>query len=68
MKIYKCISCKEDWYFLPEDYNYEKNKYPTKCPLCSMSLWQMLRETFKEEGFRGMISQFIKRYFMKGGD
>jgi len=58
---YKCESCKEIWGFFQEDYVDEKD-YPTICPLCTMPIPQMVRDTFKEGGIREVIKMMRLRF------
>jgi DNA-directed RNA polymerase subunit RPC12/RpoP len=58
---YKCKNCGETWGFCPEDYENEED-YPTICPFCSMPLWQMIRDIYKEEGILEVIKQIKRRY------
>ncbi len=59
---YVCKQCGDVWRFIPEDYDYISDNYPTICPLCEMPVIEMIREVFEEEGIRGVIKQMIKRY------
>lgn len=60
---YQCYRCGDVWDFFPEDYDFVEEDYPEICPLCSMSVWQMIHDVFAEEGFLGVIKQLYKRIF-----
>lgn len=61
MDTYKCERCKEEWEFFSEDYD-SPAQYPTRCPLCSMSVWEMIKHTYQEGGIREVIYQLKARY------
>lgn len=58
---YNCEQCNEEWCFFPADYG-KKSDYPTKCPLCSMPLWEMIRDVYKEEGLKAVFKQIYLRF------
>ena|SRR3990167_176372 len=60
---YRCENCKEVWGFFPEDYDSENGTYPTRCPLCSMPITQMVKDTFKEGGIREVLERVWLRFF-----
>ena len=60
--IYGCKNCGQVWEFFPEDFGNEKD-YPTICPHCSMSIWEMIKNTFQNGGFREVIRWLVIRYF-----
>lgn len=59
---YVCKNCKEEWGFFKSDYNYQTKAYPTKCPLCSMSFIQLVRDTYAEGGLAELLFWIRKRY------
>jgi DNA-directed RNA polymerase subunit RPC12/RpoP len=61
MKEYICSSCKTEWEFIPKDYGYQKKYYPTKCPLCSMPITQMIRDTYQNGGIKEVLFWLWKR-------
>ena len=61
MKIYICDCCKTKWEFIPEDYDYNKKLYPTRCPLCEMPISQMIKDTYREGGIREVLFWLYKR-------
>ena len=61
---YICEKCGEEWEFIPEDYDNE-DQYPTCCPLCEMSIWQMAIDVFKEDGISEVIRMIYLQYFRK---
>ena len=65
MNKYICNNCGDEWEFLPEDYDYNKEYYPKKCPLCSMTITQMIRDTFVSGGITETISMIYKRLIKK---
>ena len=66
MEKYNCSNCGDEWDFIPEDYNYEKEYYPKKCPLCKMPITQMIKDTYGVGGTKEVIEMLYKRLFRKG--
>lgn len=62
--IYNCSKCKEEWSFYPQDYE-NPWEYPTKCPLCSMSVFQMIKDVYEVEGIIGVFQQISKRFLSR---
>jgi hypothetical protein len=58
---YLCVSCGEEWGFVPADYSFEELAYPKICPFCEMPKWQLFQEVYKEEGFMSAIKNVLKR-------
>lgn len=52
---YRCSNCREIWGFFPEDYDYEKERYPTKCPLCSMPITQLILDCYSDGGIKEVL-------------
>lgn len=51
---YICNRCYEEWNFYPEDYDWEEDEYPTRCPLCEMPIFQMVTDVWEKERFGGI--------------
>ena len=51
---YNCQVCKEEWEFVPEDYENPWD-YPEVCPLCSMPIVQMIQDVYKEDGIMEVL-------------
>jgi len=58
--LYSCENCGQAWSFFPNDY--EGDNYPDTCPLCSMPLWEMIRDTFKVGGVGEVIKHLVLRF------
>ena len=65
MKVFICKNCKTEWEFIPKDYNYNKKSYPNRCPLCSMPITQMIRDTYQQGGIREVSYWLFRRLFGK---
>lgn len=65
MKAYICINCGDEWYFCPEDYKYNKSKYPTTCSLCSMPILQAFNDIREKEGFIEAIKFVLRNRLFK---
>lgn len=61
MKKYTCKKCGDEWEFIPEDYDYKKELYPTTCPFCEMPVRQMVRDLFVKKEYL----EIIKRLFLR---
>jgi hypothetical protein len=60
MKPYICKNCNDEWEFVPKDYKYNKNKYPTTCPFCNMSIGQAFADIKEKEGFATAFKFILK--------
>lgn len=58
---YICHKCADSWGFFPEDYDWDETAFPTYCPLCTMPVWDMIKEVWKEEG----LLEVIKRIYIR---
>ena len=58
---YLCKNCREEWVICPEDYESPQD-YPSVCPLCSMPIAQMIKDTFKTGGIKEVIYWLKARY------
>lgn len=59
---YECKKCGEEWYFFPQDYEYEE-EYPEFCPLCEMPITQMIKDVYEQEGIWEVIRRIFIRIF-----
>ncbi len=50
---YNCKRCSQVWTYIPDDY--EEGKSPETCCFCNMSVWQLVKDTFKIGGIRDTI-------------
>lgn len=46
---YRCKVCDEEWTFFPADFE-KVEDYPDTCPLCEMSIGEMMRDIYRTEG------------------
>ena len=58
---YKCTNCNQVWGFIPEDYDSPKD-YPTVCPHCTMSIWELIKNTYEMGGIAEVIYWLRARY------
>lgn len=64
VEYYNCSNCNTEWSFFPEDYLRERNKYPTKCPHCTISLWELIKSTYNY-GLKEVLYWLKVRYIKK---
>jgi hypothetical protein len=57
--VYLCVSCATIWGYFPEDYG--DGEYPEKCPLCSMPILDMIKDTYEVGGLREVLFWLVRR-------
>jgi NAD-dependent SIR2 family protein deacetylase len=62
---YRCKKCLEIWGFSPQDYKHWQ-EYPTKCPLCTMPIRQMIQEVYRDEGLKEVARRLLIRLNLIG--
>jgi hypothetical protein len=59
---YRCECCKQVWEFVPEDYDRDKQPYPTRCPLCNSSIWTVIKDMWGYKDFDLMFKVLFGRF------
>lgn len=60
-----CENCYEEWGFIPEDFDYEEEYYPTLCPHCEMSFLELVENAYRNGGIPEVIDCLLTRYVRK---
>lgn len=61
-ETYQCDKCGDTWGFFPQDYVGVQD-WPSVCPLCTMPVYQMIKDVYQEEGFLAVLRQLWLRHF-----
>lgn len=52
---YRCDRCGETWLFFEQDFDFDPDRYPTRCPLCTMPISQMIWDVLREFDFALLV-------------
>ena len=62
---YKCECCGLVWGFCPEDYDEDKQPYPTRCPFCWADLLFVIKDLLGQHEFAMLSRVLVSRLIWK---